>query len=436
MTDHLHPDCPDTARLGPNREESLLRARAARVEHDNGTRDRLWSGGFTRRRALAGAGMAGVAALGAQLVTTRVSFGAPGPGTLVVVFLRGGMDGLSVLVPADDPVLRAARPKTAVSGSLPLARGFGLHPALEPLKKHWDAGRFTAVPALSTPDISRSHFQAQDVLERGGAAGSGWLDRVLAEMGPGTTFRAVGEASTLPRSLVGTSGAVALRGIDGFRLAGWEGAHERTTAALATLYTGLDHPLAAQAATTLGALRTAGTIATTAYQSTAQYPDGAFGKSLADVARLIKSGTGLRVACVDLGGWDMHTDLATDMTRNLTELGRALDAFATDLGPALDTTTLLTMTEFGRRIAENGSAGTDHGHGSVALLLGGGLRPRTIAGAWDGLAENVQDHGDVPGSNDHRDLLGELVTRRLGLTEANLAKVFPGHDYRRLGALT
>ncbi|WP_246010109.1 DUF1501 domain-containing protein [Actinokineospora cianjurensis] len=256
MTDDRgpHPDCPDLDRLGPNRAEARLRAEAARVAHDGEHRRRLWDRGFTRRRVIAGAGAAGVAALGAQLVTTRVSFGDPArKGTVVVVFLRGGMDGLSVLVPAGDPHLQAARPKIAAPAGalLPLDRGFGLHPALAPLHEYWAAGRFTAVPALSTPDLSRSHFQAQDCLERGGAAtssvSSGWLDRVLAELGPGTTFRAVGEAGTLPRSLVGSQGALALRGVEAFKIAVWDALHEQTTKALSTLYTGIDHPLAAQA---------------------------------------------------------------------------------------------------------------------------------------------------------------------------------------------
>ncbi|WP_246010110.1 DUF1501 domain-containing protein [Actinokineospora cianjurensis] len=144
------------------------------------------------------------------------------------------------------------------------------------------------------------------------------------------------------------------------------------------------------------------------------------------------------MACVDLGGWDMHTDLGTldggDMTRARTALAAALDAFATDLGQALDTTTLVTMTEFGRRVQEDGSGGADHGHGSVALLLGGGLRGKTVPGAWEGLAPDALDHGDVAGSNDYRDLLGELVSTRLGLSPAGVAKVFPGHDFRPLGA--
>lgn len=442
----LHPDCPDLRRLGPNRTEATLRAAAARVEHDARHRTSIWSRGFTRRRAIAGAGMVGVAAIGTQLVSTRVSFAAEGArdGTVVVVFLRGGMDGLSVLVPAGDADLAAARPNIGIPAGavIPLTREFGLHPALAPLQKYWSAGTFTAVPALSTPDISRSHFQAQDCLERGAAGGSvssGWLDRVLAELGPGTTFRAIGESSTLPRSLVGDQNGIAMQGIGSFALAGWDGVHDATVKALNTLYTGFEHPLAGQAQTTLSALATAENLVTADYKPAAAYPDNGFGKALADVARLIKGKVGLRVACVDLGGWDMHTNLGRvdggDMTRMLTGVGQALDAFATDLGDMLGNTTLITMTEFGRRVTENGNGGLDHGHGAVALLLGGGLAKGTIAGRWSGLAPGVRDNGDVPGSNDYRDLLGEVVGTRLGVSAAGLAKVFPGYTCQPLGAM-
>lgn len=425
--------------------EAALRARAEAVRDDQQRRAASWSSGFTRRRLLAGAGFAGVAAIGSQLVTTRVSFGDPAQttGTLVVVFLRGGMDGLSVVVPADDPHLLAARPNLAVRAAslLPLDRGFGLHPALAPLHKYWGSGQFAAVPALSTPDLSRSHFQAQDCLERGGSStdgvAGGWLDRVLTELGPGTTFRAVAEGSTLPRSLVGSSGALALRGIESFKIGGWDGVHDKTVQALTTLYTGFDHPLAVQAATTLAALDTAEKVGAEEYKPAAEYPDHGFAKSLRNIAQLVKADVGLRVACVDLGGWDMHTDLGKvdsgDMQRMLTALGGSLAAFAADLGEKLGDVTVVTMTEFGRRIEENANGGTDHGHGAVALLLGGGIAGGTVHGNWQGLAPEVRDHGDVPGSNDYRNLLGELVTARLGLTGPALDRVFPGHRVQAIG---
>jgi uncharacterized protein (DUF1501 family) len=458
----LHPECPDHEidRLGPNRVEAVLRARAARVTADRAARDDVWRQGFTRRRLLAGAGMAGVATLGAQLVTTRVSLAAPpaarspeaaeaataasATGTLVVMFLRGGMDGLSVLVPADDPDLQAARPDLAIPGSalLPLDRGFGLHPQLAPLHALWTSGKFTAVPAVSTPDISRSHFQAQDCLERGGSSGGtveGWLDRVLDRLGPGTTFRAVAQGSALPRSLAGDQSALSITKLDNFELAGWDEMHDRTVTALSALYTGLDHPLAAEVGAAVGAFEVTERLLAAEYDPSVPYPDDDLGKGLAELARLIKGDAGVRVATIDVGGWDMHTNLGDldngDMERNLGELAAALDAFAKDLGPELDRTTIVAMTEFGRRIEQNASRGTDHGHGSVVLLLGGGVAAGTVPGKWDGLAPEVRDQGDVPGSNDFRDVLGDVLAKRLGLSGADIGAVFPDHSYTPVGVM-
>lgn len=449
MTDHtlrLAPDRGDRSRLDPERAaDAARRARAERVATDRRRRNELWRHGFTRRRFLAGAGMAGVAGLAGQLVSTRVAFAAVGDtGALVVIFLRGGMDGLSVVVPADDPHLLEARPRIAVRASslLPLDRGFGLHPALAPLHAHWKRGQFTAVPAVSTPDISRSHFQAQDCLERGGAGTGtteGWLDRVLDRLGPGTTFRAVGQGPTLPRSLSGDQPSLSLASIAEFGLVGSKVVHDKSIQALKALYTGVDHPVGPEAAAALAALDTAERLRATAYAPAATYPDGDFAKGLSDLACLIKANVGLRVACIDVGGWDMHTNLGTvdggDMQRMLTSLGQALAAFTADLGERLVDVTVITVTEFGRRIEQNANAGTDHGHGAVVLLLGGGLAGGTIHGNWQGLAPDVRDHGDVPGSNDYRDVLGEVVGARLGLGQGDLAAVFPGHRVRRIGVM-
>jgi uncharacterized protein (DUF1501 family) len=441
----LHPECPDVARLAPNATEGALRALATRVELDNEERGNLWGRGFTRRQVIAGAGAVGVASLGTQLATTRASFAAQAQeGALVVIFLRGGMDGLSVVVPADDPDLAAARPDIAVPGNalLPLDRGFGLHPALEPLKKYWDGGQLTAVPAVATPDLSRSHFQAQDCLERGGAdtgATNGWLDRALEKMGSGTTFRAIGQGTTLPRSLIGEQPAVSLRSVDAFKLAGPDNLHAKTVEALRTLYTGWEHPLAGDAETALSAVEIMGFLAAPDYQPEATYPEGDFGSGMSEIARMIKGDIGLRLATIDVGGWDMHTNLGKvdqgAMQNHLGELGQGLDAFAEDLGGLFDDVTIVMMSEFGRRIEQNANHGADHGHGGVVLLMGGGLAGKTVHGDWQGLAPETRDQGDVPGLNDYRDVLGEVVSAKLGVSAADLTHVFPDHQVSPLGIM-
>lgn len=444
-TEWLHPECPDVRRLAPNPAEGTLRALAARVQLDNERHRTLWGRGFSRRQVLAGAGAVGAATLGSQLVTSRASFAADDhEGTLVVAFLRGGMDGLAALPPADDLHLADARPNIAVpSGALvPLARGFGLHPSLNQLEKYWDNGQLTAVPAVSTPDLSRSHFQAQDCLERGGAdtgAANGWLDRALEKMGPGTTFRAVGQGKTLPRSLVGDQPAVSLRSVDAFKLAGPDDLRDKTIEALRTLYTGWEHPMAADVEAALSAVETAGFLAEDDYQPDTDYPDNEFAEGMIEIARLIKADVGVRIACIDVGGWDMHTNLGDvdggQMQNRLDEIGSGLDAFAQDLGDKFDNVTVVLMSEFGRRVEQNANNGSDHGHGGVVLLMGGGLAGKTIHGDWQGLAPDVREQGDVPGLNDYRDVLGEVAAARLGLSDADLAHVFPDYRVAPLGVM-
>jgi uncharacterized protein (DUF1501 family) len=429
-------------RHGPGAAEAAIRLHADEVAGALAAQRDKWRKGFTRRRVIAGAGAVGVAALGTQLVTTRVAFGDPATTrhTLVVVFLRGGMDGLSVVVPASDANYYKARPTIGVPAAalLPAGRGFGLHPAMAPLQPYWAAGQMAAVHAAASPDASRSHFQAQDCLERGAASlavHSGWLDRVLEALGPGTTFRAISESSSLPRSLVGTQNKVVLDGIENFRLEVSDGARDRTIEALRGLYTGLNHPVAQQAEVTLQSLASARKVATTPAAAGVNYPGGGFADGLRDIARLIKSTVGLRVAALDLGGWDMHTNLGRvdggEMRNNLTDLCNALAAFAADLGPALDNVTVITMSEFGRRVEENGNAGTDHGHGGVMLLLGGGLNGSRVHGNWPGLAPGALDQGDVAGANDYRDVLAEALVGRMGL--ADVGPIFPDHAYKKLG---
>ena len=208
--------------------------------------------------------------------------------------------------------------------------------------------------------------------------------------------------------------------------------------AIAAMYAGIEHPMATDAASTLAGLDVARGLATAGYQPAAgaTYPDGDAGTRMRELARLIKADVGLRVACVDIGGWDMHTNLGTvdggDMKNQLTTLGQLLGAFATDLGDRLNDVTVVAMTEFGRRVEQNASGGTDHGHGATALIIGGGLAGNTVHGAWPGLAPEALDQGDVAGANDYRDVLGELVSHRLGLGGA-LGTVFPEHRVTPLG---
>jgi len=252
-------------------------------------RDAWGTAGWTRRRFLAGAGLVGVAALGSQLVTTRAAYAAAPTGaerTLVVIFLRGAADGLHVLTPASaergaDYLATVRRPLVPTS-LVDLGDGWGLNAHLKPLYDQlWATGELAFVPAVSTPGVSRSHFQAQQFLERGGSdtVPSGWLDRLLGTLGPGTTFRAVAQGSATPVSLSGTEPSLTLRSIDTFKFPGWDQIRDRSATAVGHLYRGLGGPLGEDVPTTLAALDTAATVRS-APATSVSYPGGAFATSL------------------------------------------------------------------------------------------------------------------------------------------------------------
>lgn len=448
----LHPECTDWQTLGPTTRDAAIRAAAAASEKEKHERSAAWSRGFNRRTFLkAGMGV-GVAALGSQLVTSRVSYAAAdtlSTGTLVVIFLRGGLDGLSLLVPDNDPYLLEKRPgilarSSATNQLIPMGRGFGLHPSMKPLQALITAGKVAVVPATSTPDLTRSHFQAQDCLERGSSNSltTGWLDRVLEAAGPGTTFRSIAVGGNLPRSLMGSSGSLAMYDLDSFTINVEDDELDATRDALEQLYTGIDHPIGAQTGLALDALDTAAAIRAARPASPAvTYPeDSNFADALSSLAELIKAGAGVRVACIDVGGWDTHTGMGTvdggDMKRQLDDLAACLKAFTDDLGSDLDSTTIVTMSEFGRRVEQNASGGTDHGHGGAVLVLGGGVSGG-VKGRWDGLndANLANDEGDIPGWNDYRDILTEVVTKRLDVSAGAMSTVFPSWTPTPIGVM-
>jgi uncharacterized protein (DUF1501 family) len=423
--------------------EAALRQRAEQVQLELCRQDSLWDKGFTRRKFLAGAGMAGVATLGSQLVTSKVAYAAAGTSnghTLITVFLRGAADGLRALVPAAPSLgldyLHQVRPKL-VPASLPLsgANGWALNSQLAPLLPFWSTGELAFVPAVSIPGLERSHFQAQQLIEHGGSAtaSNGWLDRTLAQLGPGTTFRAVAEGSALPASMAGSQQKVAMNSLANFTFPGWDGIAARSEAALRTLYRGVSGPLGTDVPTTIAALATAARARSHAgVANGAVYPNGNFGKAMADLATLLRSEVGLQVATVDVGGWDTHTDEANQLDRQLDSAAKTLAAFLTDLGPVRRRrVTVVVLTEFGRRVAMNDSGGTDHGHGSVLWLLGGGLSRSAVFGSWRQLSAGVLDQGDVPAWNNGFDVLGELLQKRLGIGRLDL--IFPGHRHHALG---
>ena len=248
-----------------------------------------------------------------------------------------------------------------------------------------------------------------------------------------TTFRAVAEGSTLPAALAGEQTKLVVSSLKNFVFPGWDGVAPQSEQAIATLYRGLAGPLGEDVPTTLAALATAASVqAKAGVRNGAVYPSGDFSNALKDLANLLRAEVGLQVATIDVGGWDTHTDEVNQLDRNLASAAGSLAAFLTDLGPERRSrVTVAVVTEFGRRVAMNASGGTDHGHGSVLWLLGGGLLGGRVHGRWNKLGDATLDGGDVPGLNEVFDVLGELAQRRLGV--GSLSTLFPGHTYQPLG---
>ncbi|MFF5296665.1 DUF1501 domain-containing protein [Paractinoplanes globisporus] len=380
------------------------------------------------RRGLLGAALGGLA--GAAL-STRVAFADPGytGDTLVVLSLRGGFDGLSAIAPIGDPDYYRARPAIGLPKSQVIAGDgtFGLHPALAPLLPAWKAGQLAAVHAVGQGNPTRSHFAAMEAMENaapGTSIRTGWLDRMLGVTGATGPLAGVSLGHAMPaRLLAGPTPAVSMASIDKLTLAG-DSEKRPMAAALSKMYAD------ASGLTAIAALKATATVRGATYQPAATYPATELGAALRDVARLIKAKAGLVTAAVDCGDWDMHDALGTAvkgqrMYDNLTELATALAAFTADLGPAgMASTTLLTISEFGRRVEENASRGADHGHGNAMLLLGGAVRGGRVYATWPGLAPAALVDGDLAVTTDYRAVIGEILQKRCGL--GALDAVFPG----------
>ena len=402
-----------------------------------------WRGGFTRRRMLQG-GAALVAAFGAQQVTTRYAFSAPAAGAtkdvLILVSLRGGWDSMNAFVPAFEANYYKFRPNVAIpQGALtPLSNGFGMHPALAPLRPFWQRKQMAVVQAVSTPDKTLSHFEAMDTVERGvgNGQGDGWLNRVLQARADKGVFSAVQIGSSLPTSLSGPAPALAMDGIDSFGLGGLDYIRAESTRALRTMYAGYAHPMAGQVHDTLAALDTTTRLQKTEYTSAVDYPGGYFADRLKEVARLIKANIGLSIATLDVGGWDTHSGqggVNGDFADNLAGLSGGLAAFLTDIGPKIADVSVAVISEFGRTLHGNDNNGTDHGRGQAMLLLGGGLNGGRVYAKWPGLNPRDGYDNSLMGTTDYRSVLGELLTRRAGVT--SLARVFPDLEPTTVGAI-
>jgi uncharacterized protein (DUF1501 family) len=410
---------------------------------------------ISRRRFLVGCSTAIAAMAGARL--TNLAFGDPTAAAtdsdmLVVVFLRGGWDGLNVIPPIDGPdrgAYESARPnlKIPVSGdnsALKLNAQFGMHPAMAPLFELYQSKKLAVVHACGLKHDTRSHFDAMQFMELGTpgvkSTNGGWLTRHLQSIsgqGSGLVIPALSAGSQQAMSLLGYDDAVAMSSPKDFRLWGNGRYINDQRRVLRDMYSS-DTWLDRAGTETLDILDVIEAAKPGDYTPSggATYPENSFGNNLKAIAQLIKMQLGLRVATVDLGGWDTHEYQGDGGTGYLADnqlkpLAQGLAAFYADLGGCgtggyAGRTTIVVMSEFGRRLKENANHGTDHGHGSVMMVLGGNVNGGKIYGAWPGLASaNLYEGYDLQISTDYRQVLGDILTRRMG--NANIESVFPGY---------
>jgi len=391
---------------------------------------------LTRRSFLRTSAIAlGAAGAAPTWLLRTAAQGKSGRKVLVAIFQRGAADGLNVVVPFFEPRYYQVRPSIAIpqpgkpNGGLDLDGRFALHPALQPLKTLWDSRQLAIVHAAGSPDASRSHFDAQDFMECGTPGikrEDGWLNRALPPGAPDSSpVRAIASGTQLPKTLQGSRGAIAVDSLPRFQVA-----DKSTADVLEHLYSSsLDGQLKAQGKATFDAIKLIESVRTRPYTPAAgvQYA-GEFGQRLQQIARLIKADVGVEVAFADIGGWDHHSNETGQLTNQLRQFGSSLAAFTQDLGDRMEDVVIVTMSEFGRTVNENGNAGTDHGHGNVMMVMGGGVRGGRICGEWPGLEpEKLFERRDLAVTTDFRDVLGELVSGHLGQT---VTQVFPGYTPR------
>lgn len=363
---------------------------------------------------------------------------------LVVIFLRGAADGLALVPPVTDEHYYRARPRLgmAAKAAVKLDDRFGLHPKLQPLEEAWREGELAIVHACGTEDQTRSHFEAQDLMEHGGVVAGGWLGRYLqtrpAESRGALACVAVGKA--LPECLLGAPAVTVMQSLEEFSIAG------RTPAfgtQLERLYAMERGQLGAAARDTFAALVRIEAMRTTKYRpdNGAIYGRDEFSNGLSQLARLIKADVGLEAASIDLPGWDSHFAQQGQVEGLAGKLAGGLAALRKDLGARMATTTVVVMTEFGRTVEENSAFGTDHGRGSTMFLLGGGVRGGRMHGEWRGLAPEglerrgvLEGYGDLPVLNNYRNVLASVLARHAtGFGAAEMGDVFPGFEVKPMG---
>jgi uncharacterized protein (DUF1501 family) len=365
---------------------------------------------------------------------------------LIALFQRGAVDGLNMIVPFGEPEYYRVRPSIAIArpggegGALDLDGFFGLHPRMAPLKPLWDQGQLAIVHASGSHDATRSHFDAQDYMETATpgvkSTRDGWLNRYLkagdAAGGPmRSPLRGVALTRQMPRMLQGTAPALAMGSLSGFDLHGGLPAKASFEEAYAAAADRVLNGTASEAFDAMRILERQRSGGRGEPARGANYPRSPFGQALREIAALAKADVGLEVAFAESTNWDHHVNeggATGQMATRLDDFSMAIAALVADLGDRMSDTVIVTMSEFGRAVAENGGRGTDHGHGNAMMLIGAGVRGGIVHGAWPGLEpERRFQSRDLAVTTDFRDVFAEVVVGHLGATEAVAGQVFPGY---------
>jgi uncharacterized protein (DUF1501 family) len=367
---------------------------------------------------------------------------------LVTIFQRGAVDGLNMVVPYGEDEYYKLRRNIAIQapgkaeGAVNLDGFFGLHPSMKPLEKFWQAKQLAVIHSAGSPDNTRSHFDAQDYMESGtpGYKGTrdGWLNRALqaTTTKDDSPFRAVAMTRSMPRALYGRAPSVAMTNLADFTIkagmysqnlkGGFEGVWQQNA----------KDSLGVTGKETFEAMNFLKSANPAQYkpENGAVYPNSALGRSLMQIAQLIKAGVGLEVAFAESNGWDTHTNQSAgqfaargQLANLLRDFASAIAAFGTDLGKRMDDVVLLTMSEFGRTARENGNRGTDHGHGNAMFVLGNSVKGGKVYGDWKGLRPDQLNEGrDLAVTTDFRDVFAEAAYKHLG--SKDLANLFPKYS--------
>ena len=362
---------------------------------------------------------------------------ATSPNRLVVVFLRGGIDGLNVLIPYQEAGYYTARPTLAIAppgspnGAIDLDGFYGLHPALKDLQPFWQRGQLAFVQAAGSPDPTRSHFEAQAYMETGSpgdkSTTTGWMNRLLTQLSLPEPTQSVSVGRAMPRSLVGPEMSASLTvNQDGFQPLPVDRSAIQT--AFDGLYQGSDPVQQAYQTGRVARDR----MLTTLSEVTPLASASGFRNSAHHLAQLMTGDTQTQIAFMELGGWDTHVDQAQSFDRLLPQLAGGLSTLAQGLGPTFEHTTIVVMSEFCRTVEENGNQGTDHGRGNLIWVLGGPVRGQKVYGDWPGLAPEDRYAGrDLAVTTDFRDVVASLLTPHWGLSNDQLSDVFPNYGVQR-----